>query len=510
MSQSSRLVILFLAAALIVSMFISVRPAQAAPVDIVNNTDKYDTAGNPIWAQGGWIMQEGGTFYWYGMDFSVSGVKKVNLYTSTDLINWQPHLNIVNFESINEKLDAIGDTTTPRFVHNVKNWAGRPLVQYNSALNKYVMLIEWGNDPNRNKLTFFTGDHAEGPFTYEKHIVKPGGWGMGDLGSIFTDDDGQTYISYTTDYNNQTNAGLQISKLTTDFLNIGEITKTFVSQGPFKEATSLFKRNGKYHMLASTTNGWTSSATYCYSASSLSGTWTTAQWCSTSPYSDNSFDTQLDQVLPIQGTAGTVYMYIGDRWNNKGGSTGIGRNQWYPLSFELFDVNGKVTINGHEQWKIDVAAGTWSADATVPVYVDVTQTYTIANRWPGKALGIAGESTADYAKLEQRTANGSASQQWRFIDAGDGYYNIRNVNSGKNLTLSASTAVGAQVAQYSPSSSTSQQFRIAAAGGGYYKLINRGSGLVLGNSGSGAEGAIINQEKDQNQWSQNFSFTVLP
>ncbi|MCM3746894.1 RICIN domain-containing protein [Paenibacillus pasadenensis] len=494
----------------LVSMLLFAQSAKAAPVNIVNNSDWYDTNGNAIWAQGGFMMKKDNTYYWYGMNYEVPNTKKVNLYTSTDLKNWTKQENSVNpdsvvdFGSINTKLDAIGDTTTTRYAPT--QWIGRPLAAYNSATSKFVILIEWGNgDGNgRNKMAVFTSSTAAGPFTYEKFIAMPGGYNMGDLGSVFTDTDGSTYITYTIDYNPAWyNSGIQISKLTSDYTGIAEVTKTLQSTGPYKEATTLFKRGSEYIMIASTTNGWTSSQSWCYSATSLSGTWAAPSYCGTSPSSSNSFDTQVDQVLTIEGSSGTSYIYFGDRWNGRfGGSTAVGRNQWYPLTF---DANGKPVINGYAQWTLDAAAGTWSTSAPV----DITKTYSISNRWPGKALGIVGGSAANSAKLEQRTYSGAAGQSWKFIDAGGGYYNIRNVTSGLNLTLGGSTQNGAQVTQYTPSTSTSQQFSIVAVGGGYFKLVNRASGKVLGNAGSGADGAIIVQEADANEWSQNFSFTAL-
>ncbi|OAS22392.1 RICIN domain-containing protein [Paenibacillus oryzisoli] len=501
-SSLSKKIIAGVMAVLFVLSMIYVQPAKAASVDIVNNTNWYDTDGNEIWAQGGFVIQKDGTHYWYGMDYSVSGVKKINLYTSTDLKAWTKHESVVDFTSINVKLDAIGDTTTKRFLNT--QWVGRPVVAYNSATSKYVMISEWGSgDGNRNKLMFFTSDNPDGPFTYEKNIAQPGGFKMGDLGSIFTDDDGSTYITYTIDYVN-TNGGLQISQLTSDYLDLAGTTKTFVSTGPYKEATTLFKRNGKYIMLASTTNGWSSSQTWCYSTLSLSGTWANPYVCATSPYSGNSYDTQTDQVLPIQGTSGTMYMYIGDRWNNMGGSTGIGRIQWYPLTF---DSNGAPTINGYGQWSLDAAAGTWAPSAGI---VDTTKQYTITNRWSNKALGTVGNSTSTGASIEQRGYTAAAGQTWQFIDAGSGYYRIKNVNSGMFMDISGnSTADGASNIQWTNTSGNNQMWQLIDAGGGYVRIKNRNSGKVLGfTGGSTADGALSVQVTDTNSWSQQFTLSV--
>ncbi|OXM17257.1 RICIN domain-containing protein [Paenibacillus herberti] len=504
---SKKLLAVFMFLLFAASSLIFVQSAQAAPVEIVNNSNWLDTDGNQILSQGGFVFEKDGTYYWYGMDYSgYPGIKKINMYSSTDLKNWTKHANIVDFTTINAKLNAIGDTTTKQFANS--QWIGRPIVAYNTVTSKYVLMAEWGSsDGNRNKITIFTSDTPNGPFTYEKHITKPGGYNMGDLGSIFTDDDGSTYITYTIDYNSwDVNGGLQISKLSPDFMNFDEITKTFVSNGPYKEATTLFKRGSTYIMLASTTHGWASSQTWCYSASSLSGTWAAPYICATAPNSSDSFDTQVDQVLPIHGTEETMYMYIGDRWNNfTGGSTGVGTIQWYPLTFSS---SGAPTINGYSKWSLDEAAGTWSIP---PVNIDVTKTYSIINRLTGKALGIVNNGTTDGDKVEQRTYTAAASQAWKLVDVGEGYYQLRNVNSGSNITVGNALADGAQTSIWTSSPSTSQQFKLLNAGDGYIKLMNRYSSKVLSiTGGSTADGALNIQTSVSNGLSQYWSFIEVP
>ncbi|MEC0229543.1 RICIN domain-containing protein [Paenibacillus alba] len=474
---------------LLSSLLIASQKANAAPADITNNSNWNDTDGNPIWAQGGYIIQQGNTFYWYGMDYSVSGVKNVNLYTSTDMKTWANHGNVVNLSSI------------PGYAGT--HWIGRPVVAYNSSTAKYVMLLEWNNsDGNgRNKLTYFTSSSITGPFTYERFDAYPSGSSMGDLGSIFQDGDGSTYITYTSD-NPGTNGAIQISKLASDYLSIAANTKWLPSTYPNKEASTLIKRGSQYLLFTSATNGWYSSQTYCSTAASLSGTWSTASVCSTSPSTTNSFDTQVDQVLPIVGTSGTMYVYLGDRWNNKGGSTGVGRNQWYPISF---DGAGVPTINGYGQWRIDTATGTWSPI----VDVDVTKTYSIGNRNSGKVLGIVSDSTADGGKIEQRSYSAAASQTWQFINAGSGLYKIKNVNSLKLMDITgASLADGAQNIQWTPNNGTNQLWQLISVGSGYFKIKNQNSGKFLGiSAGSTADGGLNIQWADTGSLNQNWSFT---
>ncbi|MCM3747820.1 RICIN domain-containing protein [Paenibacillus pasadenensis] len=536
-----------LSALLIVSTFLFAQPAHAASSQIVNNLEKAATDGLPVWAQGGWMMKEGNTFYWYGLDISQPSKlpdgsdnpnwkKKVSAYTSTDLVTWTPYREIVDFQSIDTYRAANPGTTIPAF--NKNQWFGRPVVQFNSVLDKYVMYMEWGyggGGGNRNTISIWYSDTPTGTFTYQKNIPKPNGYAMGDLGSIFTDTDGSTYISYTIDLKVRAdgtpdyNSGIQISKLETSLnatstyeINIAS-SIILSSVAPYKEATTLFKVGSKYYMMASQTNYYESSPTYYYTANSINGPWSSAafagttswngaSYAGTSPSGSNSFDTQIDQILPIQGTGSNiVYLYIGDRWNNmknKAGtgpaSTGQGRNPFFPLTF---NADGKPVINGYEKWSINLSAGTW----TPPAPIDIQFNYSIVNGNSSKALGIVSNLTTDNALLEQRQYAGAASQSWKLIDAGSGYYKIQNINSGKFMAIKdASTADGGQVIQWSDSGSNNQQWQLVNAGGGFFNIKNRNSGKLLGMSGgSTADGTPVIQWADTGSANQKWRFDKL-
>lgn len=77
---------------------------------------------------------------------------------------------------------------------------------------------------------------------------------------------------------------------------------------------------------------------------------------------------------------------------------------------------------------------------------------------------------------------GGSNQKWYLKDAGNGYYDIINVNRGKGLDVAdASTADGGNVQQWSVTGSggANQQWQIVAFSGGYYRMINRNSGKAL-------------------------------
>ncbi|WP_158299943.1 RICIN domain-containing protein [Glycomyces paridis] len=105
--------------------------------------------------------------------------------------------------------------------------------------------------------------------------------------------------------------------------------------------------------------------------------------------------------------------------------------------------------------------------------------YTVTSRLSGLVLDVEGASTATGAQLVQQTATGAASQQFRFIDAGNGYYRIQVRHS--NLVLDVyewNASNGATIAQWTDLGGTNQQWR-ATETDGHYIFTNRFSGKNL-------------------------------
>ena len=84
-------------------------------------------------------------------------------------------------------------------------------------------------------------------------------------------------------------------------------------------------------------------------------------------------------------------------------------------------------------------------------------------------------------------SSGSTSQnlQWKFIDAGNGYYQINSVKSGKDAVVqSASTSAGAGIIQWSFGSAGNDLWTPTLNIDGTYTFANQHSGLVLEDPGS--------------------------
>ncbi|MEH1013980.1 RICIN domain-containing protein [Micromonospora sp. CPCC 206060] len=158
-----------------------------------------------------------------------------------------------------------------------------------------------------------------------------------------------------------------------------------------------------------------------------------------------------------------------------------------------------------------VGAGTLvAAPAASAATVDTGATYVFVNRHSGKAMDLWNWSTADNAPVNQYTRNDLAVQQWRFVDVGSGYYQVRSVHSGKVLEVPNAND-GVQLVQSTAASgNTRQHFRLADSDSGYVRFINRRSSKALDLWGwSTADGALIPQYQDLGGANQQWQLVAL-
>lgn len=136
--------------------------------------------------------------------------------------------------------------------------------------------------------------------------------------------------------------------------------------------------------------------------------------------------------------------------------------------------------------------------------VDLKAWYVLVNGSSGKVLDDLAFGTNDGAAVVQWGRSGAANQQWRFIDAGDGYYRLQNRNSGKVLDdYNWAKTAGSRIVQWSDLNGTNQQFRLAKSPDGHVRLINRSSGMAVGvRNASKADGGDIVQDHDSGGASQ--------
>ena len=141
--------------------------------------------------------------------------------------------------------------------------------------------------------------------------------------------------------------------------------------------------------------------------------------------------------------------------------------------------------------------------------VDPNAYYALVNRHSAKALDVYDLATSDGAAINQYARNDGAWQQWRFLDAGGGYYRVQSRHSGKVLELPNSND-GVQLVQNADSGSTRQHFRLADSADGYVRLINRSSGKALDVwEWSTADGAMVSQYQDLGGANQQWQMVAV-
>ena len=161
------------------------------------------------------------------------------------------------------------------------------------------------------------------------------------------------------------------------------------------------------------------------------------------------------------------------------------------------------------------ATPTPTATPTTPPGGGFSGYYRLMARHSGKAVVVAGVSTADGANVYQWDYNDNATDndEWelRAIDAG--YYRVINRHSGKDLTVQgASTANGGDVVQFTYGGATANdEWQPVDLGNGYYRVVNRHSGKVLNVAGAST---VNTGNVDQWSWAnvnqQQFQIISVP
>ncbi|WP_367872076.1 phosphatidylinositol-specific phospholipase C domain-containing protein [Luteolibacter sp. Populi] len=161
-----------------------------------------------------------------------------------------------------------------------------------------------------------------------------------------------------------------------------------------------------------------------------------------------------------------------------GGNTGNGAqiNQW------TYDYNGP-----NQRW---VLAPTENSDH-----------FRISSWVSGKSACIEMDSTAAGAKVHSFDYTGNNNgQQFDLIDAGNGYYKIRNVKSNLVLQIAgAGTANNDRVEQAADSGTINQQWRLQPWGD-YYARASTGKYICIESAGSSNGNPVIQYSWENNPW----------
>jgi hypothetical protein len=446
-------------------------PALASGA-VVNGIEWADSTGNPIQAHGGGILKVGSFYYWFGENRNPDGTFfAVSCYRSTDLRTWEFRNNVLTANSSADLKPA-----------NIE----RPKVVFNASTGKYVMWMhrENGTDYSEARAAVASSSTVDGSYTYQGSFRPFAGTGVVDHGkpgymsrdsTLFVDTDGTGYFISATNENTD----LNLYRLTSDYLSISSLAAVLF-KGAHREAPALFKRSGVYFLLTSAATGWNPNQAQYATSTSLTGGWSGL----TNVGDSTTFHSQPAFVLPVQGSSGTAYLYMGDRWAGAwGGQVNDSPYVWQPISFSS---NTSMSMTWSNTLTIDAGAGTITGS---------TKQFSFINHNSGKLMEVLNASTADGAKIDQFTQNGGNNQKWTFTYDGAGFSEVVNVGSGKLLDVtSSSTADGTALIQFTENGGDNQKWLTIDKGSGLVQLKNKHSGkLAEVSGGSTANAATVDQ-----------------
>jgi hypothetical protein len=442
------------AAAAAVAALLPATAAHAATAQFTPGQSWTDSSGKALQLHGLGIVKSGSTWYGFGEDKAGessgdTSFQDIPCYSSTDLAHWTRQGQALSRQ-------GSGDLGPNRIVE-------RPKVIYNASTATYVMYLHIDSPSYGDaKVGVATSSTPCGPYSY-RGSFRPLGFQSRDLG-LFQDSDGSAYLLSEDRAN-----GLRIDRLSADYLSV----TSAVAVLPDYEAPAMVRTGGRYFLLGSHLTGWGTNDNVYATATSLSGPW--SDWRTFAPAGTHTYNTQTANIITVQGSSGTSYVYAGDRWNTS--DLGSSALVWLPMTIS----GSGLSVGWQNSWSLDTAAGTWSNGSSNPA--DATRVLSNANS--SLVMDVSGGSTADGATVIQWGANGGANQKWALTRVGGNVYTLTNAGSGKCLEVpGGSTAQGTQLDQSACNGGAQQHWALDAAGNWTsgsntsYVLVNQASGWV--------------------------------
>ena len=295
----------------------------------------HDTEGNLIQAHGGGILFHEGVYYWFGENKNGittsppnirTDVIGVSCYSSRDLEHWK-------FEAL--ALEAVLDDPN-HDLHPCKVLE-RPKVIRNPHTGQFVLFAHVDDaDYGFARVGVAVSDHPRGPYNY-LGSQRPCGFESRDL-AVFQDGDGSAYLFFSSTnpdlaeiaQNRGRNYTLRVARLSQDYLHAERLVAELFS-GTHREAPTIFKHEGVYHLISSGCTSWNSNAAEHATATSIEGSWTVRGNPCLGLRAETTFDTQGTFVLPLEGQSGK-FVFMADRWNPQNLSDS--RYVWLPIQLE--------------------------------------------------------------------------------------------------------------------------------------------------------------------------------
>lgn len=264
----------------------------SAQTTIQNGHTWIDNNGNDVQAHGAGFLFHEGRWYMIGEDRSDYWNPDVNMYSSTDLVNWRFENKIIKNGVTHP------DLGTERFIE-------RPKLLRCPNTGQFVVWCHWEqSNYGASEAAVFYCNTINGDYTYH-WSGRPDGIKSRDC-NVFQDVDGKAYFVSTTDENQH----LTLFELSDDYLSVAKTTRLSEFDWEAREAPAIVNIDGTYFLISSRCTGWDPNQATVSWSNSLESGWSPQVNIGNSI----AFDTQPASILTIQGSQQTSYLYVGDRW----------------------------------------------------------------------------------------------------------------------------------------------------------------------------------------------------
>lgn len=265
-----------------------------------------DTAGKPIQAHGGSMIQAGDYFYWYGenKEFTTGRTDVwtwgVRCYRSKDLYNWED-IGLIIPPDLKDRKSPLHPTA----------FLDRPHIIYNPRTKKFVCWIKMLSNPMQTRAVL-TADAITGPYRLIARDILPVGMSAGDYDIVASPDDGKAYM-----YFERVHSELICADLTEDYCNFTGFYSTHMPRlGPpsVREGIAYFRRGGKHYLATSGTTGYFPNPSEIAVADTFHGPFTTLGNLHPADRSRTSFNSQISGIFRHPGKK-DLYIAMADQWH---------------------------------------------------------------------------------------------------------------------------------------------------------------------------------------------------
>jgi hypothetical protein len=321
------------------------------PTSIFPGREWKDNQRNVINAHSGGIVYDNGTYYWFG-------THKNNVDENTGLTSGGIHgyksTNLINWDDVGIVMPM---ATDPASDISVGNRVERSKIVYNASTNKYIAyftIFPRGTGLTIGYTGVATSNTITGPYIYQgRFLAASATAGTGDF-TFFKESNGDLYHVAVRKSDRQ----LVVAKMTADYLRPegGDIAGYSNCSGVAisTEAPALLKKDGVYHLLGSGSTGWDPNPPRYYTATNLTGPWTTRSnpLSGTNPInalagSDKTYGGQSTWLIEIQGGAANRYIAMFDEWRPRAAAT----SGYIWLPFKVGS-NGLISMSWIDSWNM--------------------------------------------------------------------------------------------------------------------------------------------------------------